>query len=300
MIRIAAALAVVGLMAAGPVQAQPKPAPKAAAAKPAPRAAAPGYRAARLPGTTRPDLNGVWQVMNNAGWDIEPHAARAALAMRPGPFVPVPAKDVLALGAIGAVPAGNGIVEGGAIPYKPDALKQRDENRKNYLSLSDGDPEIRCYLPGVPRANYMHLPFQVFQSEKSMIIAYEYAGAVRNVMFVDPGPAPVDSWMGQSVAKWEGDTLVVTVTGMNGRTWFDRAGNHHSDQMVVVERWTPTGPLTMRYEATITDPETFTRPWKISMNLYKHVGEDARLNQFKCVEFVEELMYGKLRKNPLP
>jgi hypothetical protein len=298
MMRIAAALAVVGLAAAGPVQAQTaaKAAPKAAAAKPAPARAA-AYRAARLPGTTHPDLNGVWQVMNQAGWDIEPHAARAALQLRPGPFVPVPAKDVLALGAVGAVPAGNGIVEGGEIPYKPEAKKVRDENRADYLNR---DPEVKCYLPGVPRANYMHLPFQIFQSEKSMIVAYEYAGAVRNVMFNDPGPAPVDSWMGQSVAKWEGDTLVVTVTGMLDRTWFDRAGNHHSDQMTVVERWTPTGPNTMRYEATITDPETFTRPWKMSFNLYKHVGEDARLNQFKCVEFVEELMYGKLRKNPLP
>jgi hypothetical protein len=301
MMRIAAAFAVVGLAMAGPVQAQTaaKPAAaKPAAAKPA-AARAGAYRAARLPGTTHPDLNGVWQVMNQAGWDIEPHAARAALQLRPGPFVPVPAKDVLALGAVGAVPAGNGVVEGGEIPYKPEKKAQRDENRKNYTDLDKGDPEVKCYLPGVPRANYMHLPFQVFQSEKSMIIAYEYAGAVRNVMFTDPGPAPVDSWMGQSVAKWDGDTLVVTVTGQLDRSWLDRAGNFHSDQMVVVERWTPTSPTTMRYEATITDPETFTRPWKVSMNLYKHVGEDARLNQFKCVEFVEELMYGKLRKEPL-
>jgi hypothetical protein len=301
MMRIAAALAVVGLAVAGPVQAQTaaKPAAaKPAMAKPAPARTA-AYRAARLPGTTHPDLNGVWQVMNQAGWDIEPHAARAALQLRPGPFVPVPAKDVLALGAVGAVPAGNGVVEGGEIPYKPEKKAQRDENRKNYTDLNKGDPEVKCYLPGVPRANYMHLPFQIFQSEKSMIMAYEYAGAVRNVMFNDPGPAPVDSWMGQSVAKWDGDTLVVTVTGLLDRTWFDRAGNYHSDQMTVVERYTPTGPLTLRYEATITDPETFTRPWKISMNLYKHVGEDARLNQFKCVEFVEELMYGKLRKEPL-
>jgi hypothetical protein len=145
----------------------------------------------------------------------------------------------------------------------------------------------------------MHLPFQIFQSGKSMILAYEYAGAVRNILFDDPGPAPVDSWMGQSVAKWEGDTLVITVTGLNDRTWFDRAGNFHSDQMKVVERYTPTGPGLMRYEAEITDPQTFTRPWKMSMNLYKHVGEDAQLNQFKCVEFVEELMYGDLRKEPL-
>lgn len=285
MIRMVAALAAIGLAVAGPVQAQTKSKPAAAS-----------YKAPRLPGSPHPDLNGVWQVMNTAGWDVEPHAARAALQMRPGPFVPVPAKSVLALGAVGAVPAGLGVVEGGEIPYTADAKKMRDENRADYLNR---DPEVKCYLPGVPRANYMHLPFQVFQSDKSMILAYEYAGAVRNILFNDPGPAPVDSWMGQSVAKWDGDTLVVTVTGMNDRTWFDRAGNFHSDQMTVVERYTPTGPGLMRYEATITDPNTFTRPWKMSMNLYKHVGEDARLNQFKCVEFVEELMYGDLRKEPL-
>jgi hypothetical protein len=203
---------------------------------------------------------------------------------------------VVALGAVGSVPAGLGVVEGGEIPYTPEARKIRDENRANYLAR---DPEVKCYLPGVPRANYMHLPFQIFQSEKAMLIAYEYAGAVRNILFNDPGPAPVDSWMGQSVARWDGDTLVVTVTGQLDRTWFDRAGNHHSDQMQVVERWTPIGPNLMRYEATITDPQTYTRPWKMSMNLYKRQGEDARLQQFKCVEFVEELMYGHLRKEPL-
>jgi hypothetical protein len=288
MIRMAAALAMVGMVALAPAARAETPAK--------PKAAAPAYRAPRGPDGKHPDLNGVWQVMNSAGWNIEPHAASAALQMRPGPFVPVPAKAVVALGAVGSVPAGLGVVEGGEIPYKPEARKHRDENRGDYLNR---DPEVKCYLPGVPRANYMHLPFQIFQSESATIIAYEYAGAVRNLLFKDPGPAPVDSWMGQSVAKWDGDTLVVTVTGMNDSTWFDRAGNFHSDQMTVVERWTPTGPGVMRYEATITDPETFTRPWKMSMNLYKHVGEDARLNQFKCVEFVEELMYGSLRKEPL-
>ncbi len=284
--RIVAALAVIGLAVAAPMTAHAQAKPKAAAT----------YKAPRGPDGKHPDLNGVWQAMNTAGWDIEPHAARAALQLRPGPVVPVPAKAVVALGAVGAVPAGLGIVEGGEIPYTAEARKQRDANRADYLNL---DPEVKCYLPGVPRANYMHLPFQIFQSEKAMIIAYEYAGAVRNVLFTDPGPAPVDSWMGQSVAKWDGDTLVVTVTGMNDRTWFDRAGNFHSDQMQVVERWTPTSPTTLRYEATITDPATFTKPWKMSFNLYKRIGEDARLNQFKCVEFVEELMYGDLRKEPL-
>jgi len=301
MIRTVVALAVAGVVMGGAAQAAEaaKAAPaaaKSAAAKAAP-ARAGAYRAPRGPDGKHPDLNGVWQVMNTANYNIEPHASSAALQMRPGPVVPVPAKDVVALGAVGAVPAGLGVVEGGEIPYKPDAKKQRDANHADWIHK---DPEIKCYLPGVPRANYMSLPFQIFQSDKQMLIAYEYAGAVRNILFKDPGPAPVDSWMGQSVAHWEGDTLVIVVTGQNDSTWFDRAGNFHSADMKVVERWTPTSPLTLRYEAEITDPATFTRPWKISMNLYKHVGEDARLNQFKCVEFVEELMYGHLRKNPLP
>jgi hypothetical protein len=293
MIRIAAALALAGMVIGGQAQAAP------AKAKPATARTmkAVAYRAPRGPDKIHPDLNGVWQVMNTAGWNVEPHAASAALQMRPGPYGPVPAKEVLALGAVGAVPAGLGVVEGGEIPYTADAKKQRDANKADWINK---DPEIKCYLPGVPRANYMTLPFQIFQSEKQMLFAYEYAGAVRNVLFKDPGPAPVDSWMGQSVAHWEGDSLVVVVTGQNDSTWFDRAGNFHSSDMKVVERYTPTGPGVMRYEAEITDPSTFTRPWKMSMNLYKHVGDDARLNQFKCVEFVEELMYGKLRKNPLP
>jgi hypothetical protein len=290
--RIAAALAVAGLMVGGPALAAP------AKAKPAASRTqkAVAYRAPRGPDKVHPDLNGVWQVMNTANYNVEPHPASAALQMREGPYGPVPAKEVVALGAVGAVPAGFGVVEGGTIPYKPEALKQRDENKADWINR---DPEIKCYLPGVPRANYMSLPFQIFQSDKQMLFAYEYAGAVRNILFKDPGPAPVDSWMGQSVAHWEGDTLVVEVTGQNDSTWFDRAGNFHSADMKVVERYTPTGPNVMRYQAEITDPDTFTRPWKVSMNLYRHVGDDARLGQFKCVEFVEELMYGKYRKVPL-
>ena len=244
-----------------------------------------------------PDFSGVWSVMNTANWNIEPHLSSAALQLRPGPVVPVPAKEVLALGAVGAVPAGLGVVEGGTLPYTPEALKQRDDNKAHYL---ERDPEVKCDLPGVPRANYMDLPFQIVQSDKDMLIAYEYAGAARNILFNDPGPAPADSWMGQSVAKWDGDTLVVTVTGQLDSTWFDRAGNFHSGDMVVVERWTPVNANLVRYSATITDPSTFTRPWTMSMNLYRHIGEDAVLQQFKCVEFVEELMYGSLRKHPLP
>ena len=260
----------------------------------APAATAP-YRAPHRP-DGHPDLNGVWQVLNTANYDILPHVARAAMALRPGPNGPVPDKPVLALGAVGAVPAGVGVVEGGAIPYKPEALVKKADNQAHWL---ERDPEIKCYLPGVPRATYMPHPLQIFQSREALLIAYEYAGAVRNILFQDPGPAPVDSWMGQSVGHWEGDTLVVEVTGQNDSTWFDRAGDFHSDQLKVTERYTPTGPDTLLYEALITDPEVFTRPWTMRMNLYRRVGDDAQLQQFKCVEFVEELMYGSLRKEPL-
>jgi len=258
--------------------------------------AAPAYKAPRGPDGKHPDLNGIWQVMNTAGWNIESHPSSAALELRPGPVVPVPAKAILALGAVGAVPGGPGVVVGGPLPYKPEALKQRDDNKAHYLAK---DPEVKCYLPGVPRANYMDKPFQIFQSDSSMLIAYEYDSAARNILFKDPGPAPADSWMGQSVAHWDGDTLVVKVTDLNDQTWFDRAGNFHSDQLSVIERYTLVGPGVMKYEAEITDPETFTRPWKMEMMLYKHVGPDARLDQFKCVEFVTELMYGDLRREPL-
>ena len=246
--------------------------------------------------TGRPDFNGIWQALGNAHWDIEPHVARAALAMQPGPVVPVPANGVVALGAVGSVPSGWGVVVGGEIPYTAAALAQRNENRENWL---DRDPEIKCYLPGVPRAMYMPFPFQIFQSDTQFFMAFEYAGAVRHVYLEDPGPPQVDSWMGQSVGHWEGDTWVVVSNGFNDQTWFDRAGNHHTYQMVVTERFTLTTPNHIMYEATIEDPATFTRPWQIRLPLYRHIDENARLGQFKCVEFVEELMYGHLRRTPI-
>lgn len=244
----------------------------------------------------RPDMNGIWQAMGNAHWDIEPHTARAALAMQPGPVVPVPANEVVAFGAVGSVPSGYGVVEGGAIPYLPEALALRDENREHWL---DRDPEIKCYLPGVPRATYMPFPFQIFQSDARFVMAYEYAGAVRDIYLEDPGPPQVDTWMGQSVGTWDGDTFVVTVNGFNGETWLDRAGNHHSPGLTVTERYTMVGPDHIMYEAEVDDPATYERPWTLRMPLYRNIDPAARLGQFKCVEFVEELLYGHLRKNPI-
>jgi len=253
------------------------------------------YRAPRT-SDGKPDLNGIWQALTEANYDLEAHVARPAMALRPGPYGPVPAAPVLALGAVGAVPPGVGVVEGGEIPYKPEALKTRKQNQEDWLNR---DPEIKCYLPGVPRANYMPYPFQIVQSPTSMSFVYEYAGAVRNIYLKDPGPALADSWMGQSVAHWEGDTLVINVTDMNDRTWFDRAGNFHSDKLHVVERYTRTSPDVIAYEATIEDTNVFTRPWKISMALYRRQEKNAQLLDFKCVEFVEEMLYGPYRKHPL-
>ena len=243
----------------------------------------------------KPDLNGLWQAVNSANYDIQAHTAKAALQMRPGPIVPIPAKEVLAFGAVGSVPSGAGVVEGDELPYTADGLKKKQENQEQWLTR---DPEIKCYLPGVPRATYMPFPFQIVQSSAATFIAYEYAGAVRHIYPKDPGPAQIDSWMGMSYSTWEADTFVVHTSGFNDQTWFDRAGNHHSDKLKVTERYTMTDADHINYEATIDDPGTFTKPWKMSMPLYRRVEKNAQLGQFKCVEFVTELMYGHLRKEP--
>ena len=229
----------------------------------------------------KPNLNGIWQAMNTANWELEAHAARPGL--------------VVALGAKGAEPGGMGVVEGGEIPYLPAAREQKNANFAHRLT---GDPEVKCFLPGVPRATYMPYPFQIFHSEKAIFFAYEYDGAVRNIYLEDPGPPPADSWMGQSYGRWEGDTLVVDVKGLDERTWLDRAGDFHSDALHVVERYTLASPGILMYEATIEDPKVYSRPWKIEMPLYRHVEKDARLMEFKCVEFAEDLMYGRYSKKP--
>ena len=228
-----------------------------------------------------PDLNGIWQSINTANWNIEPHAA--------GPSM------VRELGAIAAVPAGLGVVEGGEIPYRPEARAQRDENFANRLEL---DPEIRCYLPGVPRAIYMPFPFQIIQSRQHIMLIHEYAGAVRTIYMDNHTPPPAPTWMGWSNGSWEGETLVVDSSGFNGQTWFDRAGNFHSDALHVIERFTPRSADTMMYEVTIEDPNVFTRTWTMSMPLYRRVEPNAEILEFRCVEFVEDLIYGHLRKQP--
>jgi hypothetical protein len=227
----------------------------------------------------KPNLTGLWQTTSTANWDIQDHSAQA------GPF--------FQLGAIGAIPPGQGIVEGGEIPYLPAAAEKKKQNFANRWKL---DPELKCYMPGVPRATYMPYPFQIIQSQKDIVIAYEYATTNRLINMGKPQEAAVDTWMGNSNGHWEGETLVVDVTGFNGQSWFDRAGNFSSDGLHVVERYTLLDANTLNYEATIEDPKVFSRAWKISLPLYRHRETNARLLEFKCVEFAEELLYGNLRK----
>jgi hypothetical protein len=225
----------------------------------------------------RPDLNGIWQAVGTAHWNLQDHQART------GP--------VLELGATFAIPAGLSVVEGNEIPYQPWALAKKKENADNWL---ERDPEIKCFMPGVPRATYMPYPFQILQGTNKILIAYEFAGATRTIHMDTVGDSPSSTWMGWSRGRWDGDSLVVDITDFNEETWFDRAGNFHSDALHVVERYTPVSPHHLMYEVTIEDPKVFTRPWKMRMPLYRRFDADAQIREYKCVEFVEQLMYGHL------
>jgi hypothetical protein len=233
-------------------------------------AQAPAYRAPRT-GDGKPSLNGIWQALNTANWDLQGHAA----AKGPAPL----------LGAVFAVPPGLGVVEGDEIPYLPAAAARKKENQANWTTL---DPEAKCYLPGVPRATYLPYPFQIVQSQQNILMSYEYAGAVRVINMGAPTKAPNESWMGWSNGRWDGDTLVVDVTSLDERTWFDRAGNFHSDALHVVERYTRTGPDHIAYDVTIEDPKVFTRPWKMSMPLYRRQEKNAQILDHECHALVEE------------
>jgi hypothetical protein len=229
-------------------------------------------------GNGKPDLSGIWQVLSEADWNLEPHSASQGTTE--------------ILGALGAVAPGIGVVDGGKIPYLASALPQRDANRAKRRTE---DPEAKCFLPGVPRATYLPYPLQIVQSDTGLMIVYQFAGAVRNIEMKKPAEAPVDSWMGISNGHWEGDTLVVEVTGLNAN-WLDRSGNYASEARRVTERYTLTDADHIRYEATIDDSSVFTRPWTLRMPLYRRVEQGVRLMDFRCVEFAEELMYGDLRK----
>jgi hypothetical protein len=210
----------------------------------------------------QPDLQGIWQADDNAAsYNILPHAPSLGM------------------------PGGLGVVVGGEIPYKPEAIAKQQENFKN---RANADPNNHCFLPGVPRANYLPFPFEIFQTKKDVAILYEFVHAYRLVpLDGSKHPEDIDFWMGDSRGHWEGETLVVDVADNNDQTWFDASGNFHSDALHVVERYTRIGPNTIAYEATIEDPKTFTKPWKISLDLYRHEQKNLELLEYDCYAFDE-------------
>jgi hypothetical protein len=245
----------------------------------------------------KPDFNGIWQANNTANWDLQNHLARPMVGQRgllPGSVVS--AAPVVALGSLGWIPGGMGVVEGDEIPYQPWAAARKKENQENWL---DRDPELKCFQPGIPRAIYMPHPFQIVQSTTKIQQIFEFNNTQRTIHLNKMEPFPNVAWMGYSTGRWEGDTLVVDASDFNDATWFDHSGNFHSDALHVTERYSPMGRDVIRYEATIEDPEVFTRTWKISMPLYRRLEQNAQLTDFRCVEMVEETMYGHLRKEQL-
>ena len=253
----------------------------------------------RLAGTQSPNLTGVWQTLNEANWDLEGHAARPASVVRPGVYGGVvPDAPVLALGATGGIPGSLGVVVEGKIPYTPEALEQREWNREHAL---ERDREVKCLVPGIPRANYLPYPFQITQSDTKVMMVYGYSNLGRTIHLDAVETAGYPQWMGDSVGRWEGDTLVVEVTELNEEngSFLDRSGNFHGGDLKVTERYTMTSPDHIMYEATLEDPTAYTRPWTISMPLYRRVEEHARVFPYRCVEWTEELIYGHVRKEPL-
>jgi hypothetical protein len=226
-----------------------------------------------------PNLNGVWQALNTANWNLEAHSATDLRQLRD-------------LGALGAIPAGPSVVVGGKIPYRAEAIAKRDANRAAWPAA---DPEARCYMPGIPRAAYMPYPFQITQGDSDVIVfSYAFASSNRQVYLGEKGEDPVDMWMGRSNGSWRGDTLVIEVNSNNDQTWLDRSGNYHSAAMKVTERYSLIDENHLQYEASIEDPNVFTRPWTIRMPLYRVIDSDARLLEYRCVEFAEKLLYGPL------
>jgi hypothetical protein len=213
-----------------------------------------------------PDLSGLWQVLNTAAWDIQDHQAR---------------QDA---------PAGVGVVEGEEIPYQSWAAVKKKQNFENRATA---DPETKCDLAGVPRLTYLPHPFQILQGPSQVTMLYEYQHAVRTIYTngTPHPPGPIEWWLGDSRAHWEGRTLVVDVIHFNDQTWFDRAGNFHSNALHVIEHYTLTDPDHIAYQVTIEDPKVFTKPWSMSMVLYRLKEPRAQLLEYECSGFDVEKYY---------
>jgi hypothetical protein len=206
----------------------------------------------------KPDLTGIWQAISTADYDLEPHSAR---------------KDA---------PPGAGVIEGDLLPYQPAALKQKAQN---FAARDKLDPRLHCFTLGVPRDNYYPEPFQILQRPRDLTLIYEFGNSVRTIHTngtLHPAGDNPEFWLGDSRGSWEGDTLVVDVADFTDKTWLDRAGNFHSDALHVIERWTPLDRDHLEYRATIEDPKVFTRPWNLSVILYRLKEKNIQLIENYC------------------
>lgn len=242
---LAVALAGVGAGAAAPAAAARHPA--GADANAIPRAA-----------DGHPDFSGIWQTLSEADYDLEPHAGR---------------RDA---------PPSAGVIAEGTIPYLPAALEHR---KKNFDSRATEDPQRRCFVLGVPRGVYYPAPFQIFQRAEDLTLIHQFGNQVRVIHkdgSLHPQELHKELWLGDNRAHWEGDTLVNDVTDVNDETWLDRAGNYHSEQLHVVERWQFVDKDTIRYRATLEDPKVYSRPWSIEVLLNRRRDPGFRLIEDYC------------------
>jgi hypothetical protein len=206
----------------------------------------------------KPDFSGIWQTTSAAEFDLEPHGTRKDAS--PGP----------------------GVVEGGAIPYLPAALERK---KKNFAAREKVDPRLKCWTLGTPRGIYYPEPFQIFQRPRDLTIAFQFGQSVRTIHTNGTQhPVELDSefFLGDSRGHWEGDTLVIDVNHFNDETWLDRAGNFHSDKLHVIEHWKLLDANTIEYRATLEDPEVFSRPWSLSVILYRHREKNFQLVENYC------------------
>jgi hypothetical protein len=210
----------------------------------------------------KPNFDGIWQAYSTAADDLEDHVA---------------GYDLL---------AGRSVVVGGEIPYQSWAAAKKAEN---FRTRQKADPLGQCYIPGVPRVMYLDFPFQIFQTPQAVAMAFEWSLDYR-LIYTDGSSHPdadTTAWMGDSRGRWDGDTLVVDVANNNDKTWFDLAGDFHSDALHVLERYHMTDPDTIQYEATVEDSKVFTKPWTIRLALHRRTDRD-RLFEYVCQAEVEE------------
>ena len=226
-----------------------------------------------------PNFNGIWQAINTAYWNLEAHSAQSL-------------DDFWGLGAIASIPAGRSVISGdGKIPYLPAALEQRNKNRSLWPAA---DPEAKCFMLGVPRVTYHNMPFQISQGTGDLVMIYPFAATNRVIFMNDKSEPAADTWMGKSTGAWDGNVLVITTIGMNGKTWLDRAGNFASADVKVTERFIPVDSDHIRYQATLEDPKTYSRPWTMEMPLYRLIDQNAEVLEHKCVPFADKLLYSDL------